>query len=321
MRQVHNFHFVFVVVKFRRTPWQELAQSIQGFAGKFAIRRELDRKVHVQISAHKRIATARHAFVGDDLDKGLIGSPESRNDFAGLGLHDDLALIQMRQGKGKSCQRFVERQCLVDQQVCALALEGVMFSFLDDKVDVPGFASGFIVSQALKDNLLTMSHALFHQDFDNLAFLVASHGASGSLAGRTMALDLLDHAQSETANLQYNPMSIARLAFGRGSDNHGAIDGHFDCLAIVQVFQRQIERMVNIFTATRSPRSATAAAPKENIKNIRCLGTATTAFLQPLEAVLIIGFSLFFIFQNLVSGANFLKDLFIASFIRMMLYR
>ena len=263
----------------------------------------------------------RHAFVGDNLDKVRIAFAVGSDDFSRFALDDHFAAVQMIDFPSKSTEGFFQGQRFGDEQIGAFALEQFVRLFLHNKVDVARFHVGHFVGHAAEDDLLVVPHPLLDQHVQHLAILPPFAPVPFSLAIGAVTLDLLDHAQTDLAQFQDNPIAVAGWTTAGLALQHVPTHGEFDRFAGIQFFKRRCHGVVDVI-APLWPTAAHSTA-KEHTEQI--LGRPTTAASpsslvdQSLQTILIVFGSLFWITQYLVRGVDLFEGVFVPALVGMML--
>jgi hypothetical protein len=171
---------------------------------------------------------------------------------------------------------------------------------LDDKIDVSRFHVGLLVGLSAEDYLLLVLHALLDKDLEDLAFSLSLELVALSRALDAPALDLLDHAQCDLAELELDTPSVALVTNLGFADHDLAGDGELDGLAIVQVLQGNLEGVVDVFSASGTRASSPAATTtKEHAKEV-LFASSSAALFESLEAVFVVFGAFFRVAQNFI---------------------
>mmetsp|Transcript_10343 Transcript_10343/g.18819 ORF Transcript_10343/g.18819 Transcript_10343/m.18819 type:complete len:204 (-) Transcript_10343:274-885(-) len=189
----------------------------------------------------------------------------------------------------ESTECFVETKSFGYQQVSSFSFKRVVFLFLHNEIDISRLHVWLFVCHSTKDNLLTVSHTLFNQDVQHLAFLFSLSFPSFTTTITTLALKLLHHSQSNLAKLQHDSLSITRCTHGGFSYQHLTIDRQFDSLSIIQVFQRHLERMIDILPSRRTttPSRSTEKHAKQVVVRMTT-ATTTVVVTNSIQTKLVI---------------------------------
>mmetsp|Transcript_21224 Transcript_21224/g.43485 ORF Transcript_21224/g.43485 Transcript_21224/m.43485 type:complete len:349 (-) Transcript_21224:1238-2284(-) len=299
---------------------QGLLQGVNSRRVKLTIAGELNTEQHIEAALHKRVAVTGHTLIGHNLDKGFATQALGLDDFTGFALDYELSAVQMLDDPLKAAKGLVETYSLGNEQIGTLALEGVVLLLLDDEVDITSLHVGLLVGHAAEGDLLVVTHALVDVDLQDLALLppLALEALAG--AGVAGTLDLLDHAESDLAELHDGALPVALGTFGRFADNDLTVDGELDRLAVVQVLQTHLQGVVDVVALSGSGRSPTSAASEEHGEEIIGARSSATLVGYSLKAVLIVLGPRLGIAENFIRSRNFLELGLLTALVGMVLY-
>mmetsp|Transcript_9186 Transcript_9186/g.17523 ORF Transcript_9186/g.17523 Transcript_9186/m.17523 type:complete len:276 (-) Transcript_9186:669-1496(-) len=269
MPQVSDIQKVFldlfgVVIFFHVRIGQNLFQLLDDVCRQS--RGELDVECHVQIALDKRVTVRRHTFVLDHHNK---WESSSRFFIRGFGLDDlprarldgDFTAVQVFHLPCKTRQGLVQGNILGDQQVGPLTFEQLVFLLLNNKVNITRFHAWRFIRHSPEGNLLIVAHALFDIDFQNLAFRFGRGRRSLSVTNGAMTLHLRNHSRTQLTHFHDDTLSVTFSAFLHVSRDDLPVNGQFDSLAIVQIFQTDLDGVLDRRSLAGSSTAATTSTP------------------------------------------------------------
>mmetsp|Transcript_31547 Transcript_31547/g.87983 ORF Transcript_31547/g.87983 Transcript_31547/m.87983 type:complete len:466 (-) Transcript_31547:12-1409(-) len=300
--------------------------------------REGDLELHEEVAAAVLAGAADgHALVVDA--HGLVGL-----DHHALGALDaELGAVQARAHEVDAREGLAQGDGLLHDEVRALALVERVRLLVDDENDVARLtAVRRLVRLARERDLVALLHAALDEDLQHLAVahdLLAAAAAALvgvrddhalAVAGGADGLRLLDHARAHLPDgeLDAPPAAVAaRLrcravlaaaATAVGAE-HVARDGQLDGAALVEVLERDLERMLMRLALLRAPPPAAAAAAKECAEHV--LRAAPTLLVHAVRAVLVVPLALLGVAQHLVRHCDLLEQRLVAALVRVLLGR
>mmetsp|Transcript_16516 Transcript_16516/g.30058 ORF Transcript_16516/g.30058 Transcript_16516/m.30058 type:complete len:284 (-) Transcript_16516:102-953(-) len=219
----------------------------------------------------------------------------------------------------KTAESLVEADDLREKKIVTLALEKIVFLFLDDKVNVSRFHLWNFVGHVAKCNFLVVAHALVDMNLQYLALALGFGGISLSSTVVTVALELLDHSWTNLPHFYDHAPSVTRGTFRGFSFDDLAIDGEFDRLAVIEVFEADFEGVIDAGSlAGTGAAAAASSSSKKHGKQVFATPASCCAILaHALQSILVIGRSLFLVAQNLVRRINLLKLVFFPTLVGM----
>lgn len=296
-----------IVLHLHRWVGQRLLQSGNCRLVKLTILGELHTEQNIQVALDEGVAVAGHTLVGNDLHEWLTTDRLGLDDFTGLALDHHLPSVQMLDNPLEAAKGLVEAECLGNEEVGTLPLEGVVLLLLDDEVDVTCLHVGLLIGHATEGDLLVVTHALVDVNLQDLALLLALALVSLSGTGMAGTLELLDHAEGNLAELHNGTLAVTLGTHGGLADEDLAIDGQLDGLAIVQVFEANLEGVVDVVSLAGSGRPPARAAAEEHAEEVVAAGSSAALVGHALEAVLVVLGALFGVAEDLIRGRDLLE--------------
>mmetsp|Transcript_26054 Transcript_26054/g.45912 ORF Transcript_26054/g.45912 Transcript_26054/m.45912 type:complete len:263 (-) Transcript_26054:21-809(-) len=190
--------------------------------------------------------------------------------------------------------------------------------FLQHEDNVARLAVGLLIAHAREADLLLVVHARLDVHLENLALLLLLHRVAAAVAVGALLLDLLHHPRTELAQADDGAAAVARAALLGLADDLVAADGQLGGLALVQIFQRDLERVLHVLPLARSRGLAAATAAAEERRE-DVVGVPAAALLQALESVLVVLLALLRVLEHLVRCLDLLELLRVAALVRVLL--
>mmetsp|Transcript_31585 Transcript_31585/g.72598 ORF Transcript_31585/g.72598 Transcript_31585/m.72598 type:complete len:291 (+) Transcript_31585:160-1032(+) len=226
---------------------------------------ELDVELDVQVAFDEGVALHRHALLLHEHD--LVGL----DNLARGRLDQKLAIVQVVDNKNCAGQGLRQRDRLGHQEIVTLTLEHLVFLLLNHKDDVTRHQPGFLVCFASEINFLAVLHALLNVHLEDalllghlvapasLATVLVLNDTSFAFAVGAASLHLLHHPWCNLTDNNLHTAPLAPLAGCRsafdlasaaftGVAQHLALDGQFDCAAVVEVLESDVQRVHHVFT-------------------------------------------------------------------------
>mmetsp|Transcript_1363 Transcript_1363/g.3383 ORF Transcript_1363/g.3383 Transcript_1363/m.3383 type:complete len:374 (-) Transcript_1363:504-1625(-) len=252
---------------------KQLLESFHDTFVEASVGREFYSEQDVQVSFYEGVSVTGHALVGDYLDERSSVGGLGLNDLSWFRSDDEVSSVEVLNLPLEPAQSFVQGQLFADEQVGALSLEDRVLLLLDDEIDVPRFHVRLFVGLPTKDDLLLVFHTLLDENLQNLAFPFSLDLVALALTYRASALNLLNHSESNLAELHLNTPSVAIVTFLCRADDDLPGNRQLDGFAVVKVLQRDLEGMIDVLSAT-GPRASSTASTEEHAEKILLASSA-----------------------------------------------
>mmetsp|Transcript_14494 Transcript_14494/g.21306 ORF Transcript_14494/g.21306 Transcript_14494/m.21306 type:complete len:220 (+) Transcript_14494:812-1471(+) len=153
-------------------------------------------------------------------------------------------------------------------------------------------------------------------DFQYFTIILLLIGVTLSSTGIALALDLGQHSGTNLTYLHDHSLTTAFRTFLDIAHDDLAIDGKLDCLAVVQVFERYLERMIDRGSLAW-PTTATTTSKEHTEQVFPTRSGRSTIITNSFESILVVGSTLLGVAQNFVGCIDFLEFVLISALVRM----
>mmetsp|Transcript_2393 Transcript_2393/g.3515 ORF Transcript_2393/g.3515 Transcript_2393/m.3515 type:complete len:203 (-) Transcript_2393:242-850(-) len=198
-----------------------------------------------------------------------------------------------------------------------LSLKERVFFLLDNEVDITWLNIRLFIGHAMKCDPLVVPHTLVDVYFQNFALLFCFCDVSLSTTYMTRALDLLNHTRTNLSDFHDSTLSFA-LGTNRWFTDHDLpVDGKLDCLPIVEVGERDFERMAHGLAFSWTCVSSSLSSKEHGKQILPASSWTRTIVRDSLQSVFVICRTLFWVTQNFVCSIDLLEFLLVSTFIWM----
>mmetsp|Transcript_62366 Transcript_62366/g.184541 ORF Transcript_62366/g.184541 Transcript_62366/m.184541 type:complete len:249 (-) Transcript_62366:312-1058(-) len=204
------------------------------------------------------------------------------------------------------------------EQVGSLPLEYVVILFLNDKIDITWLHVGLLICLPPECNLLVVLHSLLNVHLQHLPLILCLETLPLPIAHVTRTLHLLDHTRPDLPNLQDSTLTSTVGALNNIPNNDLAVDGQLHCLAIVQIFEANLDGVVDAGSFARTGSATPALPSEEHGEEIISTATGTTSppiLTDSLKAVLVVRRTLLRVAQYFVRSVDFFELVSISSLV------